>query len=190
MLNRFRGRLTYANVVATLALFVALGGMSYAAVTLPANSVGQREIKRNGVGKSEIAPGAVGRSELGGGAVSDHAISQQLASDLQQASSAFVPPNNATPCQDFGGSSACVTVSGSTKSLGFLKSTGWQLTCPSTAPHVVYKDDPYAAFSVVTHSDHYSGIDSLYNSGTAEQMGVTNWSTTTHSFTPYIGCEP
>jgi hypothetical protein len=36
--------LSYANVVATLALFVALGGASYAAITLPANSVRQRQL--------------------------------------------------------------------------------------------------------------------------------------------------
>jgi len=37
-------RLTYGNVVATLALFVALGGASYAAIALPANSVGTRQL--------------------------------------------------------------------------------------------------------------------------------------------------
>ena len=37
-------RLSYVNVVATLALFIALGGASYAAVELPANSVGVRQI--------------------------------------------------------------------------------------------------------------------------------------------------
>ena len=39
-LQRVRERLSYANVVATLALFIALGGASYAAVTLPHDSVG------------------------------------------------------------------------------------------------------------------------------------------------------
>ena len=34
------------NVVAYLALFVALGGTSYAAIRLPANSVGARQIKK------------------------------------------------------------------------------------------------------------------------------------------------
>jgi hypothetical protein len=37
-------RLTYANVVATLAVFIALGGASYAASQLPANSVGTRQL--------------------------------------------------------------------------------------------------------------------------------------------------
>ena len=39
----------YASVTSTLALFFALGGGGYAAATLPANSVGPRQIKKNAV---------------------------------------------------------------------------------------------------------------------------------------------
>lgn len=46
---RFRNRLTYANVVATLALFIALGGASYAAISLPAGSVGPRQLRAGAV---------------------------------------------------------------------------------------------------------------------------------------------
>jgi hypothetical protein len=47
-------RVTYANVVASIALFVSLGGVSYAAVTLPANSVGAAQIKTGAVGTAEV----------------------------------------------------------------------------------------------------------------------------------------
>ena len=40
-----RPRATFANVVSSLALFVALGGTGYAAVSLPRNSVGARQIR-------------------------------------------------------------------------------------------------------------------------------------------------
>lgn len=43
-------RLTYANVVATLALFASLGGASYAAITLPADSVGSKQLRAGAVG--------------------------------------------------------------------------------------------------------------------------------------------
>ncbi len=46
MLRRIRSRLTYSDVVASLALFIALGGVSYAAVKLPKNSVGPRRSRR------------------------------------------------------------------------------------------------------------------------------------------------
>lgn len=48
-LQRVGDRLSYANVVATLALFVALGGASYAAVTLPRNSVGTAQLRARSV---------------------------------------------------------------------------------------------------------------------------------------------
>lgn len=61
---RIRPRLSFANVTSLLALFVALGGTSYAAVTLTANSVNKGHLRSNSVGKSEIRPRAVGPSEI------------------------------------------------------------------------------------------------------------------------------
>jgi hypothetical protein len=49
MLARLRAHLTYANVVATLALFLALGGASYAAVR-----VGSRSIVNNSVRTQDL----------------------------------------------------------------------------------------------------------------------------------------
>ena len=48
-MKRILGRLTYANVMATIAVFVALGGAGYAATRLPKNSVGARQLKRGAV---------------------------------------------------------------------------------------------------------------------------------------------
>jgi hypothetical protein len=41
MFARLRSRLTYANVIASIALFMAMGGTGYAALTLPKASVGR-----------------------------------------------------------------------------------------------------------------------------------------------------
>jgi hypothetical protein len=49
-----RSRLSYANVVASLALFIALGGVSWAAVTLPPGSVGNRQLKRSAVTSAKV----------------------------------------------------------------------------------------------------------------------------------------
>jgi hypothetical protein len=48
---------TYANVTATLALFVALGGGAYAATALPADSVGGRQVKDGSLRAVDFAPG-------------------------------------------------------------------------------------------------------------------------------------
>src|SRR3954466_8881478 len=54
MIDRLEPRLTYANVTATLALFVALGGSSYAALKLPRDRVGSAQIRRGAVSTSEL----------------------------------------------------------------------------------------------------------------------------------------
>ena len=53
-------RLTYANVMATLALFVALGGSAYAATRLKKNSVGTRQLKNGAVTEAKLAAAARG----------------------------------------------------------------------------------------------------------------------------------
>jgi hypothetical protein len=59
MLTRIRSGLTYANVTATLALFIALGGGAYAALKLPKNSVGTRQLQANAVNSSKVADGSL-----------------------------------------------------------------------------------------------------------------------------------
>lgn len=60
-----RDRLTYANIVATLALFVALGGSSYAVVSISGKqlkdrSVPGKKLKRNSVTGREIKESRLG----------------------------------------------------------------------------------------------------------------------------------
>jgi hypothetical protein len=53
-MRRARQHLTYANTMATIAVFIALSGGAYAAVRLPAKSVGTRELKNGAVTKAKI----------------------------------------------------------------------------------------------------------------------------------------
>jgi len=62
------------NCVGLLALFVALGGTSYAAVKLPKNSVGSAQIKSGAVNTSELRNRAVKNADLGSGAVTGSKI--------------------------------------------------------------------------------------------------------------------
>lgn len=54
MLEWLHSRLTYANVVATVAMFIALGGAGYAAIKVPKNSVGTKQLKNGAVTKEKI----------------------------------------------------------------------------------------------------------------------------------------
>jgi len=54
-----RRHLSYANVVASLALFFVLGGGAYAAFQFPKNSIDSKQIRASAIGPSEIRAGAV-----------------------------------------------------------------------------------------------------------------------------------
>jgi hypothetical protein len=65
MLERLRRRLSYANVVATLALFVALGGSSYAVTKISGSQIENRTIsgkklKRNTLGGRQVQEARLG----------------------------------------------------------------------------------------------------------------------------------
>lgn len=63
-MSLLRRHLTYANVAATLALFLCLGGAAYAATQLPKNSVGTKQLKNGAVTAGKIAKKA--RNQLRG----------------------------------------------------------------------------------------------------------------------------
>jgi len=59
-----RPTLSYANVMSSVAVFIALGGTGYAVTKLPRNSVGATQLKANAVTSSKIRARAVQRSDL------------------------------------------------------------------------------------------------------------------------------
>ena len=59
----------HATVIAYLALCVALGGVSYAAITLPPHSVGSKQIKKRAVTTAKLKKGAVTTAKIKSDAV-------------------------------------------------------------------------------------------------------------------------
>ena len=57
-------RLSYSNVIASVALFLAICGTSYAAITLPKNSVGPKQLQQNSVRSVEVKPGSLRKSDF------------------------------------------------------------------------------------------------------------------------------
>jgi hypothetical protein len=72
-----KSRLTYANVMATIAVFLALGGVATAALTLPKKSVGPKQLKAGAVKTGKIADGAVTDAKLAEGAVTEPKIANE-----------------------------------------------------------------------------------------------------------------
>jgi len=54
-----RRHITPSLIISVIALFVALGGASYAAIKIPRNSVGSAQIKKNAVTSAKIKKNAV-----------------------------------------------------------------------------------------------------------------------------------
>jgi hypothetical protein len=64
MIGRIRTRLTYANTVATLALFLALGGSSYAALSVTGKNVKNssltgKDVKNSSLGTADVKNGVL-----------------------------------------------------------------------------------------------------------------------------------
>ena len=67
MINRLL-RHARSNAIGYLALFVALGGTSYAVVSLPAGSVGTRQLRNGAVTTKKLANGSITAVKLDSGA--------------------------------------------------------------------------------------------------------------------------
>jgi hypothetical protein len=69
-LNQIRKRLTYANVMSTIAVFLVLGGATaIAASQLGKNSVGSKQLKANSVTQAKIKKNAITTAKIKNGAV-------------------------------------------------------------------------------------------------------------------------
>jgi hypothetical protein len=69
-MQQIRTKLSYANVLSTICLFLVLGGgAAYAATQVPKNSVGAKQLRKNSVTAAKIKNGAVSASKLSGATV-------------------------------------------------------------------------------------------------------------------------
>ena len=70
-MNRIkRYRPSPAMIVAIIALVLSLGGTSYAAIVLPAGSVGTKQIKRNAVTGAKVKNGSLSTSDISSASLS------------------------------------------------------------------------------------------------------------------------
>jgi hypothetical protein len=96
MLARVRARLTYANVVSTICLFVVLGGGAYAAVQLPPKSVGTKQLKNKAVKRVKIAKHAVTGPKLAPDAVTGPKVDESTLGRVPEAQHANLATDAAT----------------------------------------------------------------------------------------------
>jgi len=66
-MRKVREKFTFSNAIALIALFVALGGASYAAIKLPKNSVGTKQLKTKAVTDAKVKDGTITAGKLAAG---------------------------------------------------------------------------------------------------------------------------
>lgn len=89
MTQRVRERLTYANVVATIALFAALSGSAIAASELGKNSVGTHQLKAKSVTTGKVASHAITSLKIAEGTITGKNINLGALGTVPTASSAL-----------------------------------------------------------------------------------------------------
>lgn len=71
-----------SQAIAYIALFVALGGTSYAALSIPAGSIGTRQLRNGAVTANKLAKGAVTAANLNSNTLAGHiALWAQIGAD-------------------------------------------------------------------------------------------------------------
>ncbi len=68
-MNQIRKRLTYSNVMSSIAVFLVLGGATAFAAGLAKNSVGSKQLKKNAVTSAKIKNNAVTTAKIKNGAI-------------------------------------------------------------------------------------------------------------------------
>jgi hypothetical protein len=99
-----------AMIVAIVALVLSLGGTSYAAIVLPANSVGTTQLKKNAVVGSKVKNGSLTTSDIS-------------SASLSKLGRVAIASKSATVAANTGARVAVVTLNVPTK--GFVLVNGW-----------------------------------------------------------------
>lgn len=75
-MNQIRKRLTYANVMSSIAVFLILGGATALAAGLAKNSVGSKQLKKNAVTAAKIKANAVTTTKIAKDAVTGTQVNE------------------------------------------------------------------------------------------------------------------
>ena len=182
-------------VVAIIALVMAMGGTSYAALTLPKNSIGTRQLKNRAVTNSKIAKGAVNASKINTtGLTVPSAVGATNATQATNATNA----TNASNSAELGG----IAASGyEPRAMWAYVSAGGSALESSGGISVVshpFTGGYYLAFpasvegKAILITPHEDSVDSLFNGVTAPlQEGPPpgrTWSSASMARTPRQTC--
>jgi hypothetical protein len=170
-------------VVACIALAVALGGTSYAAIKLPRNSVGTKQLQKNAVVATKLSARSVGPQKLQNNAVTTRTVkNNQLTgekiaeSTLEKVPSATMA-DTAANANTVGGYlpkrfSTSVAPNGPPATVLSLNGLVITLSCPSGSVSLLANNGAGEAAQL-----RFDGVDdaaAVFEGGSADFVGTTN----------------
>jgi hypothetical protein len=185
MLRALRDRLTYAHVVSTLALFVALGGSAYAVTKIDGSDIRNRsltgrEFKANSVGGKVIresslrpVPRAQNSARLGG---------QPASRFLDSCPQAFAPTipvgdvcveTQARPPESYGGAVFSCALTDNRERVGRRLPTHQELMAALAQPQIQLAPGGELTSEVYPSSSKAGAVDVLYVTEENGNVGLT-----------------
>jgi hypothetical protein len=173
---------TPALIIAVVALVVALAGTSYAALSLPKNSVGTRQLKNGAVTANKIKGGAVSASKLNLSGVTvpnaAHATNADTAGSATNA-------GHATAADTASSLNAVQIVDGTPQAVGPATQESQLVTCPTGTAAIggneINNGGPQVSLNEVLLKDINAPNDSV-------RVYVNNEGAAAINFTPYAYC--
>jgi hypothetical protein len=168
-MHRISGKVTYANVMATIAVFIALGGVGYAAVKLPKNSVGAKQIKNNSITGAKIKDGAVTGEKIASGSLgtvpnATTAKSAETAKSADTAKSAETAKSATTAISaNSAKSAATATSADDSQALGGVPASGYTRSGCGTLTGQIKGFARINAAAVSTTGLSTAGVETPYN---------------------------
>lgn len=181
-MSRITKRLTYANVIATLALFLALGGASYAAFKLPKKSVGTRQLKPEAVTGAKVKAGSLPGTVLVPGTVAGNALKAGVLPNLANYAAKTELANLASKTEvknEVNGRLGATVVVNKTISTGPIAPTGFafgKVSCPAGFQAIAGGVSPSNVFSAkVSESAPLIGNEEPAQQPDGQSGPATGW---------------
>ncbi|MGB2874319.1 MAG: hypothetical protein WBB76_02475, partial [Gaiellaceae bacterium] len=139
MTRRF-GRFLRRNTIALLALFLALGGTTFAATGYPANIIGAKQLKKNAVTTPKIKNGAVTGAKIAKNTITGANVLESSLAKVPSAKTA----DNATHATNADNATTATTATSLTAAGSYTDiplNTGW---VDDSSASGTYQVEPYA----------------------------------------------
>lgn len=175
-----RKHLNYANVMATVAVFMVLGGGAYAALKLPKDSVTSKQIKKGSVKNSDLAKNSVTKKKLKKATVTGSRVANDTLTgkNIDESSLSSVPEADrvgGNQIQQINYSAEADTPTQTLFSIGGLTVTA---TCPAIAPPggvvlTATTDTDHSIIGLPEQVNFFTvGVDDDFNTGEELTMPI------------------